>query len=38
MEEVIEESIIPFKVDLVDFTFVDETFKKYALQKTIEWA
>lgn len=38
MEEAIEESIIPFKVDLVDFTFVDETFKKYALQKTIEWA
>ena len=38
IEEAIEESIIPFKVDLVDFTFVDETFKKYALQKIIEWA
>ena len=37
IEEAIEESIIPFKVDLVDFAFVDETFKKYALQKIIEW-
>lgn len=35
MEEVFEEGIIPFKVDLVDFTFVDETFKKYALQKKL---
>ncbi len=38
IEEAFEESIIPFKVDLVYFTFVDKTFKKYASLKTIEWA
>ena len=37
IEEDIEESIVPYKVDIVDFWIVDETFKKYALQKTIPW-
>ena len=37
IEEDIEESIVPYKVDIVDFWTVDETFKKYALQKTIPW-
>ena len=38
IEDALEESIVPYKVDLVDFFMVDGTFKKYALQKTIEWA
>ncbi len=37
IEEDIEESIVPYKVDIVDFWTVDETFKKYALQKIIPW-
>ncbi len=38
IEEALEESIVPYKVDLVDFFNVDEIFKQYALQKTIPWA
>jgi uncharacterized protein len=38
IEEAIEESIIPFKVDLVDFSIMDNTFKKFALKKIIEWS
>lgn len=33
----VEESIIPFPIDLVDFSTVSEEFKKIALQKTILW-
>lgn len=38
IEEALEESLVPYRVDLVDFFLVDETFKKYALYKTIQWA
>lgn len=38
IEEALEESIIPFKVDIVDFTLADENFKKYALRKIVEWS
>jgi len=37
LTELIEESFVPFKVDLVDFSSVDDKFKKRALEKTIEW-
>lgn len=37
MKEEIEESIVPFKVDLVDFTSQSESFKKIALEKIILW-
>ena len=38
IEDALEESIVPYKVDLVDFFIVDEVFKKYALEKTVIWA
>ena len=37
LSELIEESFVPFKVDLVDFSSVDDEFKKKALEKIIEW-
>lgn len=37
IEEELEESIVPYKVDIVDFTLVDDTFKKYALERIVEW-
>ena len=37
IEEELEESIVPYKVDIVDFSLVDETFKKFALEKIVEW-
>ena len=37
IEEAIEESIVPFKVDLIDFYNVDEIFKAEALKKIVEW-
>jgi len=33
----IEESIIPYKVDIIDFALVDEKFKKIALQEIEIW-
>ena len=33
----IEESVIPYKVDIVDFALVDEQFKKNALQEIEIW-
>ncbi len=33
----IEESIVPYHVDVVDFTTVEEKFKKIALRKIIIW-
>lgn len=33
----IEESIVPYKVDIVDFSLVDEKFKKTALKKVEIW-
>lgn len=33
----IESSVIPFKVELVDFKSAEEQFKKVALQKVVIW-
>ncbi len=37
IKEEIEDSIVPFKVDLVDFSLQSESFKKIALGKIILW-
>jgi len=37
LEEELSESIVPYKIDIVDFTQVDEDFKKMALEKIIPW-
>ncbi len=37
IKELIEESFVPFKVDLVDFTDADPAFKRQALKHIIEW-
>ncbi len=37
IETELEESIVPFKVDIVDFYAVSAEFKKYALEKIIQW-
>jgi uncharacterized protein len=37
IEDEIDESIVPFKVDIVDFYDVDEKFRKQALSKVIFW-
>jgi predicted nucleotidyltransferase len=38
IEHELEESLVPYKVDIVDFFNVDEAFKKMALKKIIEWS
>ncbi len=37
IEEALEESVVPFNVDIVDFSLVDDIFKKFALEKIVEW-
>ena len=37
IKEIIDESFVPFKVDIVDFSKVDEDFKKKALRKIVPW-
>ncbi len=37
IEDELEESIVPFKVDIVDFYNVSEKFKHYALEKVVVW-
>lgn len=37
IEDDLDESIVPFKVDLVDFSAVDEKFKTFALQQIVIW-
>jgi predicted nucleotidyltransferase len=37
IEHDLEESIVPFKVDIVDFCKVDEKFKQVALQHVVKW-
>ena len=37
IQSIIEESFVPFKVDLVDFSKVDREFKEKALKEIIEW-
>jgi len=38
IEEELEESIVPFKVDIVDFSRVSTTFKQQALKKIVKWS
>ena len=37
IKEIIEESSIPFKVDIVDLRNVDDNFKKIAFKKVKQW-
>lgn len=37
LEEELEECIVPFKIDLIDFHAVSAEFKKYALEKIDIW-
>ncbi|MDM8560794.1 nucleotidyltransferase domain-containing protein [Candidatus Parabeggiatoa sp. HSG14] len=37
LQETIEDSFVPYHVDLVDFSKISETFKQHALKKTIPW-
>ncbi|MDQ1352260.1 MAG: uncharacterized protein QG657_2566 [Acidobacteriota bacterium] len=37
IKEIIEESFVPFKVDIVDFSRVDDMFRKEALRRTVPW-
>lgn len=37
LEEELEESIVPFKIDLIDFHQVSDEFKHYALEKIDIW-
>ena len=37
IEAEIDESIVPYKVDIVDFYSVNDEFKKYALEKIVQW-
>jgi|SRR3990172_7167196 len=33
----LEESIVPYKVDIIDFYFMDDKFRKIALKEIIVW-
>ena len=37
LREKIEESFVPYSVDLVDFSNLSEQFKQQALKKTVPW-
>jgi len=37
LQEIIEESFVPYDVDLVDFYNISDTFKQQALKNTIPW-
>lgn len=37
IREIIEDSFVPFKVDLTDFSKVGEAFKREALKTIVEW-
>lgn len=37
IEDLLEESIIPFKVDIIDFNSVDPKFKQRAMQHVVYW-
>ncbi len=38
IKETIEESFVPYDVDLVDFNTASESFKQQALKKVIPWS
>jgi predicted nucleotidyltransferase len=33
----IEESIVPYKVDVIDFSLVDQNFKRITMEKIVVW-
>jgi len=35
--EIIDESFVPFKVDIVDFETVDESFRDEAMKRIVQW-
>ena len=37
LREKLNESVVPFKVDIVDFTNVSENFKNEALKNIVDW-
>ena len=37
IREALEESLVPFEVDLVDFALAEDSLKRVALQKVIVW-
>lgn len=37
IKEIIEESFVPFKVDIVDFSRVNDSFRREALKRTVQW-
>lgn len=37
IQDEIEESIVPFKVDIVNFQDVSKDFREYAMKRTIKW-
>lgn len=37
LQDVFDESIIPYKVDLVDFSYTDESFRRVALKNIVVW-
>lgn len=37
MQDEIEESIVPFKIDIVDFQDVSKEFREYAMKRKIKW-
>lgn len=37
IEDEINESIVPYKVDIIDFSEVDDNFKKFAFEKINVW-
>lgn len=37
IESELDESIVPYKVEIVNFTRVSDTFNHYAIKKTVAW-
>ena len=37
IKEIIDESFVPFKVDIIDFSKADENFKREALKRIVQW-
>jgi predicted nucleotidyltransferase len=37
LSEIIDESFVPFKVDIVDFETVDESFREEAMKRIVQW-
>ena len=37
IQDEIEESIVPFKIDIIDFQDVSKDFREYAMKRIIKW-